>query len=266
MVGIDTVIYFTVTDAEVGDLRGRQPAAGDRAADGHHAAQRDRRPDAGGDADLARQHQLASCAWCSTRRPAGGASASTASSSSRSSRRARCRRRWRSRCAPSATAAPRSSPPRASSSPQILTAEGEKQAAVLKAEGARHGGDPERRGRVQGDRDRLPGDPRRRARRAAALLPVPADAAAARAGLGQQGLRHPVGVLAGARQARRRDRRDRDNGASARPRHRRRAGRARRSHRAPTRSTRRPRPTPPRRPRPRPPAARRPQARRRCQA
>jgi regulator of protease activity HflC (stomatin/prohibitin superfamily) len=35
-----------------------------------------------------------------------------------SSRRARSRRRWRSRCAPSATAAPRSSPPRAPSSPR----------------------------------------------------------------------------------------------------------------------------------------------------
>ena len=38
---------------------------------------------------------------------------------------------------------------------QILTAEGEKQAAVLKAEGARDGGDPARRGRGEGDRDGL---------------------------------------------------------------------------------------------------------------
>ena len=44
----------------------------------------------------------------------------------------------------------------------ILTAEGEKQSAVLKAEGAKTGGDPARRGRVEGDRDGLPGDPRRR--------------------------------------------------------------------------------------------------------
>ena len=65
---------------------------------------------------------------------------------------------------------------------QILTAEGEKQAAVLQGRGRAHGGDPARRGRGEGDRDRLPGDPRRRARPAAALLPVPADAAAARAG------------------------------------------------------------------------------------
>ena len=37
---------------EVGHLRDRQPAPGDRAAHGHHAAQRHRRDDAGGDADL----------------------------------------------------------------------------------------------------------------------------------------------------------------------------------------------------------------------
>ena len=55
----------------------------------------------------------------------------------------------------------------------ILTAEGEKQSAVLKAEGARDRGDPARRGRGEGDRDRLPGDPRRRTGRAAALVPVP---------------------------------------------------------------------------------------------
>ena len=43
--------------------------------------------------------------------------------------------RWRSRCAPSARSAPRSSPPRASGSPQILTAEGDRQGAILRAEG-----------------------------------------------------------------------------------------------------------------------------------
>ena len=89
---------------------------------------------------------------------------------------------------------------------QILTAEGEKQSAVLKAEGARTVGDPARRGRVEGDRDRLPGDPRRRARPAAALLPVPADAAPARAGVREQDLHHPVGVQPGARQPRQRAR------------------------------------------------------------
>ena len=46
---------------------------------------------------------------------------------------------------------------------QILTAEGEKQSAVLRAEGPADGGDPARRGRGEGDRHRLPGDPRRRA-------------------------------------------------------------------------------------------------------
>ncbi len=91
-----------------GDLRDREPAAGDRAADGDDAAQRDRRPHARADADepRGRQHRVARA--CSTRRPASGGSASTASRSSRSTRRRTSRRRWRSRCAPSATAAPRS--------------------------------------------------------------------------------------------------------------------------------------------------------------
>ena len=50
----------------------------------------------------------ASSAEFSTRRRASGVSASIASSSRRSSRRRPSRTRWRSRCAPSATAAPRS--------------------------------------------------------------------------------------------------------------------------------------------------------------
>ena len=75
---------------------------------------------------------------------------------------------------------------------QILTAEGEKQSAVLRAEGQRTAAILQGRGRGEGDRDRLRRDPRRRARPGAALLPVPADAAAARAGRGEQDLRDPV--------------------------------------------------------------------------
>ncbi len=74
----------------------------------------------------------------------------------------------------------------------ILTAEGEKQAAVLTAEGAAPGRDPARRGRGEGDRDGVLGDPRRRRRPQAARLPVPADAAEAGRGRVQQGLRDPV--------------------------------------------------------------------------
>ena len=44
---------------------------------------------------------------------------------------------------------------------QILTAEGEKQAAILRAEGERAGRDPARRGRGEGDRHGVRGDPRR---------------------------------------------------------------------------------------------------------
>ena len=51
VVQIDTVLYFTVNDAEIGHLRGRQPAAGDRADHGHDAAQRDRLADARAGAD-----------------------------------------------------------------------------------------------------------------------------------------------------------------------------------------------------------------------
>jgi hypothetical protein len=68
--------------------------------------------------------------------------------------------------------------------------------------GRPHRGDPARRGRVEGDRDRVPGHPRRPAGPVAALLPVPPDAAAARPGRGEQDLGHPVGVLPGARQHR----------------------------------------------------------------
>jgi regulator of protease activity HflC (stomatin/prohibitin superfamily) len=85
----------------------------------------------------------------------------------------------------------------------ILTAEGEQQAAVLTAEGRAAGGDPARRGRGEGDRHGVRRDPRRRARPEAAQLPVPADAAAARPGRGEQGVRDPVGVHAGLRRHRR---------------------------------------------------------------
>ena len=75
----------------------------------------------------------------------------------------------------------------------ILTAEGVKQSAdphrrgreaVRRPEGRgrAHRGDPQGRGRGEGDRDRLRRHPRRRARPGAALLPVPADAPAARPG------------------------------------------------------------------------------------
>ena len=64
--------------------------------------------------------------------------------------------------------------------------------------GPAHRRDPAGRGRGEGDRDRLRRDPRRRARPGAALLPVPADAAADRPGRREQGLRDPVGVLPGA--------------------------------------------------------------------
>ena len=107
------------------------------------------------------------------------------------------RRRWRSRCGPSVTGVPRSSPPRVSSSQRssgpraqqqaaILTAEGEKQAAVLRADGeakaiatvfgAIHAADP---------------DPKLLSYQYLQMLPQ------ARPGERQQGVRDPVGVLPG---------------------------------------------------------------------
>ena len=120
---------------EVRLLRGRQPAAGDRAAHGHDAAQRHRRADARGGADEPRRDQLRSCAPCSTRRPAAGGSASTASRSRRSTRPQSIQeamekqmRAERDRRAAILTA-------EGSKQSQILNAEGEKQAAVLTRRG-----------------------------------------------------------------------------------------------------------------------------------
>ena len=75
---------------------------------------------------------------------------------------------------------------------QILTAEGEKQSAVLQAEGARTAAILQRRGRGEGDRDRVRRDPRRRARpgllsyQYLQMLPQLAQ------GDGEQDLRDPV--------------------------------------------------------------------------
>ena len=89
---------------------------------------------------------------------------------------------------------------------QILTAEGEKQAAVLKAEGARTAAILRAEGESKAIETVFQAIHDGAARPAAALLPVPADAAPARAGLRQQGLRDPVGLLAGARPHQRRAR------------------------------------------------------------
>ena len=68
------------------------------------------------------------------------------------------------------------------SSPQILTAEGEKQSRDPAGRGPAAGDDPAVGGPGEGDRHGLPGDPRGEARPAAPGLPVPAGAAADRAG------------------------------------------------------------------------------------
>src|SRR5215211_6532967 len=89
VVGIDTVIYFTVTDPKAATYEIANP--------------------------LQAIEQLT---VTTLRNVIGGLTLEETSSSSRSSRRGPSRRRWRSRCAPSAIAAPPSSPPRAPSSPR----------------------------------------------------------------------------------------------------------------------------------------------------
>ncbi len=85
----------------------------------------------------------------------------------------------------------------------VLTAEGAQQAAVLDAEGERQAAILRARGRSQGDRHGLHGDPRGQTQPRAAQLRIPADAAAARRRRLQQGVRRAVGVRAGVRRHRR---------------------------------------------------------------
>ena len=113
----------------------------------------------------------------------------------------------------------------------IKTAEGQKAAADPRRRGPEAGRDPRRRGRPavahpprrgragravpggagpgQGDRDDVRRDPRRQARPGAAGLPVPADAAADRAGRRQQDVDRPERVQQGARGPGRPDRQGR---------------------------------------------------------
>ena len=115
VVGIETVLYFTITDPRSATYEIANPLQAIE-----QLTVTTLRNVIGGltleaDADRARERQHRAARRCSTRRPASGGSASTASRSSRSTRRRTSGRRWRSRCAPSATAAPRSSRPKARS-------------------------------------------------------------------------------------------------------------------------------------------------------
>ena len=106
-VGIDTVLYFTITDPKAATYEVANPLQAIeqltvttlRNIIGSLTLE---------ETLTAATRSTSACASCSTSARASGGSASTASSSSRSTRPARSRRRWRSRCAPSATGAPRS--------------------------------------------------------------------------------------------------------------------------------------------------------------
>ena len=138
VVSIDTVVYFQVTDA--GRRPTRSPTTSARSSSSpprrsatSSAASTSKRP------SPPATTSTASCASCSTRRRASGASASPASSSRRSTRPTPSRTRWRSRCAPSVTAAP-----------LILTAEGHEAVRDPHGRGPAAGRDPQGRGRRQG--------------------------------------------------------------------------------------------------------------------
>ena len=104
-VGVDSVIYFQVTEPRAATYEIAELHPGGRAAHDHHAAQRHRlaEPRAGADQPRRDQQQAARRAGRGDR--ARGASGSPGSRSRRSTRRRPSRTRWSSRCAPTGTSA-----------------------------------------------------------------------------------------------------------------------------------------------------------------
>ena len=245
VVGIDTVIYFTVTDPKAATYEVANPLQAIE-----QLTVTTLRNVIGGmtlEETLTSRDQINSQLRARPRRgdrPVGHPR-QPRRARSRSSRRAPSRRRWRSRCAPSATAARRSSPPRASSSPRSSRrrARSSRRCSRPRARAPRRSCAP----RASRRRSRPSSRPSTTARPTrAALVPVPADAAPARAGRGEQDLRDPVGVHPGAGRPRRRA----DGLAGGGPRSRGRTGRTRAPtrRRTPRPPTRGPRPTRPARP------------------
>ena len=105
VVSIDTVVYHQVNDPRAATYESRELHLGDRAADGDDTAQRDRRPRPGRYPDQSGSDQRAAARRprrghrqvghpCQPRRTQGNRPAAR-----------RCRRPWRSRCAPNGTSA-----------------------------------------------------------------------------------------------------------------------------------------------------------------
>ena len=107
VVAIETVLYFTITDPRSATYEIANPLQAIE-----QLTVTTLRNVIGGltleETLTAARTSTPSCARCSTRRPASGGSGSTGWRSSRSTRRRTSGRRWRSRCAPSATGALRS--------------------------------------------------------------------------------------------------------------------------------------------------------------
>ena len=192
VVGIDTVLYFQVTDAKAVTYEIANYIQAIEQLTVTTLRNLTGGMDLEHDVDVARGDQRATARSCSMKRPASGASRSTASSSSRSIRRRRSKTRWKSRCAPTVTSGPQSLPLKGFKQSQILTAEGEKQSAILKAEGQAQAAVTRRRptrrrrrcvhGPGEGDRHGLRSDSRRQAGRRVAGVSIPADAPADRQG------------------------------------------------------------------------------------
>ena len=101
-----------------GHLRGAEPPLRARDAHPHDAPQHRRRDGARLHPRAAATRSTSGCARSSRRPRSAGASTSRASNCRRSSRRATSSSRWSCRCAPSASAAPRSPTPRRPSAPR----------------------------------------------------------------------------------------------------------------------------------------------------
>ena len=117
VVEIDTVLYFQVTDPRSAAYEIASYLQAVEQLTGHHPAQRGRVDGPGEDAHLPRQDQQPAARRARRGHRASGGCGSTGWRSRPSTRRRASRTRWRSRCAPSGTSAPRSCRPRAQPEP-----------------------------------------------------------------------------------------------------------------------------------------------------
>ncbi len=193
VVSIDTVIYYTVTDAKSAVYEIANYIHRHRAADRHDAAQRHRIPRPGGDVDLPRPDQRPTAGGA---RPGDGALGHP---------RQPCRTEGDRPAALGAGFDGETDARRAGQAGRHPHRRGGQAGGHPLCRGRAAGPDPARRrlgpgsgaggaGAGEGDRGGLRGDPRRRADPGSAGLPVPAGAAAAGPRRCEQDVDHPVGA------------------------------------------------------------------------